>query len=238
MATALIPYVQIIPDERLLRIPDIRADLLPVEVEEARRARKVRTAAIAVVVAFTAVIFAWYGVARYQVGVAQDGLTKAQDDVRSLTRQQSGFTQLVSTQSQIKALNAQLSSLLADDLQWSTLLTALADAAPTGVTLTAVSGALDSAGAGGSAVGATELPSAVAYTQIGTLQVVGNAPTKPAVAAYVDSLGHVSGVANALLNGVNQTKTGVTFTIGMAITRTALGGRFATATPSAPARGK
>jgi Tfp pilus assembly protein PilN len=237
MATALIPYVQIIPDERLLRIPDIRADLLPVEVADARRARTVRTAVIAVVAAFAAIVFAWYGVANYEVGVAQDGLTRAQDDVQSLTRQQAGFTQLVTTQAQIKSLNAQLTSLLAPDLQWATLLASLATAAPDGVTLTSVSGALDSSGGGGSASSATQLPSAVTFTQIGTLQVVGNAPTKAAVAAYVDALAKLHGVANALLSGVNQGSGQVTFTIGMDITKDALGGRFA-ATPSPTASGK
>lgn len=233
MATALIPYVQIIPDERLLRIPDLRADLLPVEVAEARRARKVRTLAIVVVAAVIAMVFAWYGIASYQVGSAQDGLSSAQDSVRSLTKQQAGFTKLVTTQGQIKSLSGELTTLLANDLQWATLLNSLAGAAPTGVTLTSVSGALNSAGAGGSAADATQLPSAVAYTQIGTLQVVGNAPSKAAVAAYVDALGKVSGVASPLLSGANQDNGVVTFTIGMDITKTALGGRFATPAPTA-----
>jgi len=236
MATALIPYVQIIPDERLLRIPDIHVDLLPVEVAEARRARKVRAIAINVVAAVVFVVFGWYGIASYQVGQAQDGLTRAQDDVRSLTKQQAGFTRLVATQSQIKSLGGQLTSLLANDLQWESLLSSLAGATPAGVTLTSISGALNSPGAAGSAATATQLPSAVAYTQIGTLQVVGSAPTKAAVAAYVDALGKLAVVASPLLSAVNQNAGVVTFTIGMDIAKTALGGRYATASP--PAGGK
>lgn len=232
MATALIPYVQIVPDERLMRIPAIRADLLPVEVAEARRARKVRTGVIAAVAAFTAVVVAWYGVASYQVDAAQTGRDKAQDDVRSLTRQQAGFTRLVATQAQIASLNAQLSGLFATDLQWATLLTSLADAAPAGVTLTSVSGALDVAGTGGAANSATRLPSTVSYVEVGTLQLAGNAPSKAAVAAYVDALARVPGVANALLGGVSQNGGVVTFAVGMVITKAALGGRFTPATPS------
>jgi Tfp pilus assembly protein PilN len=233
MATALIPYVQIVPDERLMRIPDIRADLLPVEVAEARRARKVRTVVIAVVVVFAALLFGWYGIAHHQVGLAQNGLNTAQDDVRSLTRQQADFKQLVTTQSQIKVLSAQLTGLLSNDLQWSALLASLVNAEPAGVTLTSVSGALNSLGAGGSAADATQLPSAVVYTQIGTLQLVGSAPNKRVVAAYVDALGKVPGVASPLLSGANEDNNQVTFTIGMDITKSALGGRFATASPSA-----
>jgi Tfp pilus assembly protein PilN len=208
-------------DERSLRIPDIGADLLPIEITAARRTRKVRRTVIVLVAAFAALLAAWYGLAIYETTAATDNLGRAQDSVQSLTRQQRGFNELVEVQTEAKTINQQLTALMAKDLQWSKLLQSLQAAAPTGITITNVTAALLSDTAAGAK------PATQAAGTVGTLTLGGTGPTKTVIAAYVDALGRVNGVANALPGDVNQQQqAGLQFSIHMDITKAALGGRF------------
>jgi Tfp pilus assembly protein PilN len=202
-----------VPDERSLRVPDIAADLLPIEVFEARRGRQVRR------IVFTLVLGGWYAVATYQTGVAREALESAQDDAQRLTRQQRTFADLVTAQTESTAITDQLTELLKDDLQWSKLLSSLQDAAPSGVRITGVTGALSAS------TSAAPNPGTPANA-IGTLNLTGAAGTKALIAAYVDALGKVAGVANPLLGDVTAQSGTLNFTIRMDITKVALGGRY------------
>jgi Tfp pilus assembly protein PilN len=208
------------PDEHSLRVPDIAADLLPVEVFEARRERQVRRFVLSALAVFTLLLGGWYAVATYQTAAARDALEGAQDDAQRLTRQQRAYADLVTAQTESIAISNQLTALLADDLQWAKLLSSLQDAAPSGVRLTGVTGAL----ATGTATGT---PSPVTpVNAIGSLNLTGTAGTKALVAAYVDALGKVAGVANPLLGDITAQGTTLSFTVRMDITKAALGGRY------------
>jgi len=209
------------PDEHSLRIPDIAADLLPVEVFEVRRGRQVRRVVLSALAVFALVVGGWYAVATYQTIAARDALEGAQDDAQRLTRQQRAYADLVAAQAESSAITAQLAALLADDLQWAKLLSSLQDAAPSGVRLTGVTGAL-STGTAGAANPAT--PANV----IGSLNLTGTAGSKALVAAYVDALGKVAGVTNPLLGDITAQGSTLTFTVRMDITKAALGGRYTT----------
>jgi hypothetical protein len=69
------------------------------------------------------------------------------------------------------------------------------------------------------------------------MTINGSGPTKLAIATYVDALGKVSGLANALLVSVTQNDTAFSFTVSLDITSAILGGRFAAPTTS-PTAGK
>ena len=147
---------------------------------------------------------------------------KAADRAAALTRQQRGFNDLVEVQTEAKTINQQLSSLMAKDLQWSRLLQSLQAAAPSGVTITNITAALLSDAA------ISAKPATLASDTVGTLTLGGVGPTKTVIAAYVDALARVTGVANALPGDVNQQQqAGLQFSIHMDITKAALGGRFA-----------
>jgi Tfp pilus assembly protein PilN len=211
-------------DERSLRIPDISADLLPIEITSARRTRQIRRFVITSVGGFAVLLTVWYGLAVYETANASANLGRAEDNVQSLNHQQRGFDQLVAVQSDSKTINAQLNALMAKDLQWSRLLQSLQGAAPRGVTVTGMTAALLSdttSSASGAPTSAT-----VASTTVGSLTLNGVGSSKTVIAAYVDALGKVNGVANVLPGDLTQQVGGLQFSVHMDITKAALGGRF------------
>jgi hypothetical protein len=224
-------------DERSLRVPAICAELLPVEIIEARRTRRVRRVVVVAVAGFAAFLAVWYGIAVVETSAATDDLSRAQDNVQTLTRQQRNYTELVTVQADSARVGAQLKELLADDLQWSKLLSSLQAAAPKGITITGVTAALET---GDSAAKAqTGLPSTTTNKSIGALTTTGKGADKTVIAAYVDALGKVNGVGNPLLGDVTQQEDGLAFSVRMDITTAALGGRYSpTPTPSAGTGGK
>lgn len=200
-----------------LRIPRIVADLLPEEIVNARRGNRARRQVIAALVGLTVLMAVWYGLAHYHTYLAGDSVVAAEDGTRRLTRQQSEYDSVVKAQADAQAVSAQLAKLLANDLQWSTLLASLQAAAPDGVTITTVSGSVGVAAEAGAPAGSPP---------VGVLTVSGTAPSKPAVAAYVDALATVPGTANPLLSDASQNLEKVQFTVRLELTKAALAGRF------------
>ncbi|GAA0707889.1 PilN domain-containing protein [Dactylosporangium roseum] len=209
---------------RTFRILPIAADLLPLEISETRRVRRVRRFVVSGVALVTALVLAWYGSAAYETGRAQRDLDSATDTTLSLTRQQNAYNEQVKTRARSMRITNQLKVVLARDLSWSALLTSLQQAAPKGVKITGVTGSL-------SADSETRSPGGA----VGLITLTGTAPTKTAVASYVDTLGGVEGIANPFPTDATQEDDVVAFTVRMDITGAALGGRYTTpsAAPSA-----
>ncbi|GAA2578163.1 hypothetical protein GCM10010399_04910 [Dactylosporangium fulvum] len=209
---------------RTFRILPIAADLLPLEISETRHVRRVRRFVVSGVVLVAALVLAWYGSAAYETGRAQQDLDSATDTTLSLTRQQNAYNEQVKTRARSRQITNQLKVVLAQDLSWSALLTSLQQAAPKGVKITGVTGSL-------SADSGTRSPGGA----IGLITLTGTAPTKAAVASYVDTLGGVEGIANPFPTDATQEDDVVAFTVRMDITGAALGGRHTTpsAAPSA-----
>ncbi len=229
MATTLKPPMPAASAGRAPRVPPTAANLLPVEIIESRRLRKVRRIVLSALVAFALLLGAWFGQARYQTSEARQSLSVAQSDVQRLTRQQQAFATVVAVQAESQAIRKQLAVLLANDLRWARLFSSLRKAAPADVRITAAygslaSGATGAASGGGAAV--PQLPGASGEKLIGTFTVTGSGATKPAVAAYVDALETVPGLANPLLGDANEQDGAVQFTVQLDITNAALGGRY------------
>ncbi len=223
--------------ERALRILPIAANLLPPEIAASRRARRTRRIVLLALIVFVALLMGWYVLASHETSTARSDLSRAEDAAQRLVRQQSAYSQVVAIQAESKAIGTQLAALLANDLQWSQLLSSLQKAAPAGVTLTGITSALESgtaagtagstAGAAGGTAGTTaQLPNLSGGKSIGTVTVTGSSTTKAGVAAYVDALAKVRGVANPLLTDATEQQGHVDFTVGLNITKSALGGRY------------
>lgn len=212
-----------------LRLVSIAVDLLPPEVVAARRTRKVRRLVLTSLGVFVVLLLAWFGLAKYQTSTARDELTAAEDNVQSMLKQQREYDGLVKIQDESRAIKAQLSTLFADDLQWATLTSAVQDIAPSGVRLNRVSGVLNE----GPAAEANDpntprLPNTSGQRLIGQLTISGVGSSKRLVAAYVDALVRVKGLANPLLSDASQQEAGLQFTVQVDITQAALGGRYST----------
>jgi hypothetical protein len=199
-----------------LRIPPISASLLPPEIVEARRTRKVRRAVLLGLAMIATLLAGWFALASLQAVVAVDSHEAAQRDVERLIAQQRAFSEVTQAQAQTRAIEAQLAVLLAGDVRWSRLLTAVRDAAPEGAQLTGVWATLNTEGAAGPA------PGTGATGTIGTLTVSGTAPAKPVIAAYVDALAAVTGVGNPILNTATVQEGAVDFRVQLDITDAAL----------------
>jgi Tfp pilus assembly protein PilN len=206
--------------EGALRIPPVEANLLPVEIVEARRGRVARRIVVTALVALFLVITGWYGQARYRTSTVADSLQRVEDDAQRVQRQQRDFADLLATRAESQAIETRLSGLVAGDLSWSRLLFSLRTEAPSGVKVTSVVGALFDDAASVEAI-ATRKEGAA----IGKLTVSGTASTKAALATYVDRLGRVAGLTNPLLTSATEVASVVQFSVQLDITTAALGGR-------------
>jgi Tfp pilus assembly protein PilN len=241
MTTTLTQPDPVASAERALRILPIAANLLPEEIVEARRSRHVRRIVLTALIALVAVLAAWNALASYQTSTARSGLSNVEDDAQRLMRQQRAFGEVVSIQAEAQLISTRLSSLLADDLRWSRLLSGLQTAAPRGVQVTGVSGALTAgtsghaSGVGGHASGSvTQLPGTSGEEPIGTLTVTGSGPSKEVVAAYVDALAKVPGLDNPLLGSAYQDNGVLQFSVQLDITGSAVGGRYTSKSSNGP----
>lgn len=231
MTTIMTPPEPASYADRAPRLLSIAANLLPVEIIDARRGRKVRRVVISSLGAFLALLVAWYGVAALQTSVARQDLAEAKADVKTLTKQQGDFTELLKAQTESSAIQRQLTALMGTDLQWSQLIVAIEGAAiPTGVQLASVSsqvnpniqGAPTSGGSGN----VTRLPNTTEKKIIGSMVINGSAESKEGVASFIEALAQASGLANPFLTSSSQESARVRFAIQVDIVDTALGGRF------------
>jgi Tfp pilus assembly protein PilN len=176
----------VVSPERIRRLLPIAADLLPLEIVESRRARKVRRSVVAVVVVIVVVLTGWYGYAVYRTSVARTGLSGAEADVTRLQAKQHKFDGLVNTQSESNAIHAQLSGLLANDLPWSHLVKPILADVPANLVVTDLTANLTVGGTTPST--SVQLPDATGHKLLGQLTIKGYAGSKTVVAAYVDAL--------------------------------------------------
>jgi Tfp pilus assembly protein PilN len=215
--------------ERVRRLLPIRADLLPQEVIDSRRARKVRRSMVAALVTLVLVLAAWYGAAVYQTSIARSGLAGAESEVQLLQQKQHRYDELVNVQAESGAIKAELGMLMANDLQWSHLVTAVLAATPDGVQVGDVTGDL-TAGVTTTGAPAVQLPNTTGKTIVGHITVIGHATSKAAAARYVDALAQVPGLGNPFVTSAMPPGGAVDFTVRVDITNVILGGRFTTPT--------
>ncbi|MBV9592251.1 MAG: hypothetical protein JO147_00425, partial [Actinobacteria bacterium] len=161
-----------------LRLLPIAANLLPQEVTEARRGKKLRIAIGGVVAGAVVLTACWYVYARSNTGSAQDGLTNAQQQMTSLQHEQTKYAPLVKAQSASKTIEGQLRQVMASDVQWWQLMPQLRAAAPAGVTLQTVTASMSigvgaSAGSGGPIA---SVPGVTSKDAVGAVTIVGTAP--------------------------------------------------------------
>jgi Tfp pilus assembly protein PilN len=232
MTTALTPAEIAALDGGALRVVPISANLLPTEVVEGRRSRRVRRVVVAALIGVLVLMGTWYGSARYQTSQAKQQLKEAQDTSARVESQQKKYQEVVSVQEQSAQISKQLADLMALDLRWSTVVNAVQNAAPTGVKLHGLSAATSNSGAnGGSAASDSALPQS-GDKKIGDLTITGEGASKAGVAAYVDALARIDGVVDPLLSSAVEQRKTVQFTVQMGLTSKVLGGRFTTKTGS------
>ncbi|GIJ50898.1 hypothetical protein Val02_77840 [Virgisporangium aliadipatigenens] len=209
---------------RELPLLPIAADLMPPEIVDDRRDKRVRTLVIILVVVLTAVMGGWYSIARFQTGEAEENLANAKAEVQKRTDAQKEFAELTDTKNSSKQIEDQLKVLMADDLQWADLFAEIRSRVPAGVDISALNGGV---AAGGVQQNSGGLPKTYTEKQIGFVRIAGTAKNKDQIAAFSDALESVKGLGNPMVNEVTgSTGAAVTFSITVDLTAAALGGRF------------
>jgi hypothetical protein len=144
----------------------------------------------------------------------------------------------VNAQTESTGITNTLAQLMSGDLQWPALIAHLRSVAPSGTSLTSITGSVTSGTTtNASANGATGITGLQILNQtgqlaVGSLTITGTAKDKNAVAAFADKLLTIPGMAAPLVTSVSGAKGTITFSINTLITSDALGGRFAP-TPAA-----
>jgi Tfp pilus assembly protein PilN len=210
------------------RFVSIRASLLPPEIIDKRRLAVLKKRILIALTTLVALLAAWYAFALLQTSQANSDLSSAQSKTRALQAQQRDFGPLVAAQAQSAAIRDQLTKLMVGDVQWKDMLATLRASATRGVQITTVSATMTSGATVTSGVaGGLGVLNQSGKQPVGTLSINGSAPDKNAVAAYIDGLSKVTGLAAPFPASVTGDKGSVTFTANVIITSDALGGRYA-----------
>lgn len=223
------PAARQTPVENSRRIVPIFANLMPTEVVDTRRGRRARGVTLTGLILLVVAIAGAYALTWMQTSSAQNELDDTQAQVAELKRQQNKFAEVVKIQTDSKLIEQQLTKLLASDLRWSAVLSDVRAATPSGVTVTAVSVALDPKEETTTNTENAEnagLPSASEEKLIGTVGITGVAPSKPVIAAFLDAVSKVEGLADPYLTSITETETGRQFTMRLTLNGKVLGGRF------------
>ncbi|WP_033341364.1 PilN domain-containing protein [Catenuloplanes japonicus] len=224
--TAQMPAPQLDP----LRLVRISANLLPDEVTDGRRTRRTRTAVVSGLGVVVLLLAGWYGSTFVQSGTAEEELARSEAQVASAQQEQGRYRELTDTKAKLNAAQTQLSTLMSTDTQWQKLLADIRGAAPAGVEIGQVSAGLSSAASSGDG-----LPSQTEEKLVGSVTITGKAATKDQIAAFVDNVRRVTGLANPLPTTVATAEGKESFTLQVDITQAALGGRFSPDPAESPA---
>ena len=235
MATTTLPPVpapapepQVAPTHG--RFVSIRASLLPSEITDKRRLAVLKRRLVVGLAALVALLVLWYGYGMFQTSQAKSDLSSAQHRSDSLRAQQAQFGPLVTAQAQSAAINSQLTKLMVGDVRWKEMLATLRANATGGIGISSVSATMGVVGSssGASSTGGLSVLNQTGKQQVGTLTITGTAPDKNSVAAFIDRLSKLKGLAAPFPANVAGDKGAVTFTASVIITSDALGGRYAT----------
>ncbi|WP_433793576.1 PilN domain-containing protein [Actinoplanes sp. CA-252034] len=230
MSTALMPVDPSVSPQQAARVLSIRADLLPPEIRDGRRARRVRTLIAILVLLVVAALGAWY----WQAGEEKVAADEAYEEMfQTLTTTRAAqktdeLKALVDYQDGGEVLNKELATIQARDLSWTNLINLIRDEARAeNVTLSEITGGL-----------AAEDATATDTSEAGTLTISGSAQSKKVVADYVNKLGTLKHVTNPFVTSVNKREgagtgpEGYLFSLSVTITDKALCGRFTDDCPS------
>jgi Tfp pilus assembly protein PilN len=208
------------------RFVSIRANLLPPEIADKRRLRLLKRRSGLGLALLVVVLLVWYVFVVLQTTTTRSDLSSAQHKGRSLLSQEQQYGPVVSAQTQSAAIRTELAQLMVGDVDWTAMLKSLQSGAPSGVKITTVTASMQQSAS--STVSGLGVLNQTGQLPVGTLTIGGTAPDKNSVAAFVDRLTKIRGLAAPFPASVNGDKGTVTFSANVIITNSVLGGRFTT----------
>lgn len=223
--------LQVLAPELLTARPALpRVNLLPPEIAQARRFRRVQSGLVGAVVASGLVVGLLYAAAAGGVSDAHGKVDAAAQDQRSLTATAGKYHDVTATYTRASDAQALLTAAMGTEVRYSTFLEALTRTVPDGVWLKDLSYTQDAPGAPAAAPAAGALPGS-APTGIGKITVSGVAFEHDQVADWLDALAAQQGYGAPLLTTSGETllgtRTVVNWTTTVTLTPQAESGRYA-----------
>lgn len=211
-----------------------RVNLLPPGVIARRAVRRAqRGGAVGVAAALLVVAGAW-AVGGAHTATAQDELDTAQARVSALQAQQAQYAAAPQTLRALRTTEDARATAMAQDVSWAAFVGSLSAALPAGAWLDGVQATLAADDASTAPAADPASPGAAAGE--GSITITARSTSYEDVAAYLDALGSVPGVADAYLMTATmdgeQAVPVVSFTITAQVTDAALTHRFARTTDS------
>jgi Tfp pilus assembly protein PilN len=219
--------------ERLATLP--RVNLLPPEIEEHRRFRKVQVGLGAGVLAAVGVVGALTLAASATVSDAQSDLDAAKAQQTSLNAQKAQYAEVPLVFAQVDAAHAQLTKAMGQEVRWSYFLNDLSLKAPSKVWLESMTVTQDvdatDAAAGAVASTTTGTPETSYLTPgLGSVTFEGLGYTHNDVAAWLDALAKQKGLTQPYFTSSAKEEIGdqtaVRFSSQATITEEALSKRY------------
>jgi Tfp pilus assembly protein PilN len=220
--------------------PVARVNLLPREITEGRKFRRVQQGLAGVVVVTVALSGAAFWWSQQRVTDARESLQAVQATTTQLQARERSFAEVPATTAQVDAAIDARAWVMATDVPWYRYLTDLEAAAPKGVTfesLTVKVSGPTAAGPGAAAAPATPGTEAAANpfaptNGIGTLALNGISGSYPQVADWMEALDKVAGLDVTELSNASgrsdapEGEQTINFASGITITDQALSHRF------------
>jgi Tfp pilus assembly protein PilN len=225
---------QTLTASRIATYPHV--NLLPPEIEEERRFRKVQVGLASAVVGALGVVGMLYMIASNQAADAGTELQAAQAGNISLQQQAAQFAQVPAVYAQVEAATAQVTQAMAQEVRWSFYLNDLSLSVPprvwvTGMTVTqnVDTTTLPGTPAPGATAGGVDAVNPLATPGIGQIAFEGKALEHDDVAAWLDSLAQQKGYADPYFSVSEVTdideREVVTYQSQVTLTDEALSGR-------------
>ncbi|NHC14012.1 PilN domain-containing protein [Motilibacter deserti] len=200
-----------------------RVNLLPPEIVERQRFRKVQAGLGAGLGVVAALVIAAYGVTAGSVSDARQDLAVATAEGARLQTEQQAYADAPAVQAKLKSEKALLAAAMGQDVRWSQYLRDIALLMPNGVWLTDVSVVQAGAGAGASDA---------AGQGVASIVFSGKATSQNAVAGWLDALATEPGFSDPFFTNSTSAldpqlgRTVVTFSSTVTVTSEALSHRY------------
>ena len=206
-----------------------RVNLLPPEIEQERRFRRVQFGLGAGVLVSLCVVTALFVTANGQVSAADEELNGSKSQTNRLESQAAEYSQVPLVYSQVEAARAQLELAMGKEIRWSFYLNDLSLKTPSRVWLTTMTVTSNEAAV---AAPTGALPGAAIYISsgVGSVTFEGNAMRHNDVAAWLDSLAKQKGYDQPYFTDSTKEEIGarevVKFKSQVSITEEALSKRY------------
>jgi Tfp pilus assembly protein PilN len=211
-----------------------RVNLLPPEIADARRFKRVQVGLGAAVALTVLAVGALYYHAHSGVAAANAEVTHAQQEGASLQHQLTTYQNVTAVKAQVETAEGYLQQAMGPQVLWSHYLSDLSLILPGNVWLTTVQVNLVGQGGTSSATSAGVTGSLPAADAIGAVELQGSALSQRDVAAVLSSLVKETGFNNSYFTKsaetvvTNSTKKVANFDATVNVTLKALSGRYLT----------